>query len=120
VVALGCGCVLLLVLFVGSLLFVVTRAMKSSGAYEEGLARARRNSDVVAAMGEPLEPGFFVSGSVHISGPSGDADLAIPLSGPRGTGTLYVTAVRKAGRWAMEILEVEVDGRPGRIQLLDP
>lgn len=116
----GCAAVLVVVaaLFVGGIALFATTAMKSSGAYEEGLATAQGSKDVLEAMGEPVKPGFFVTGSVSMSGSSGNADLAIPLSGPRGKGTLYLKAEKKAGRWKMELLELEVFGRNDRIQLL--
>ena len=113
------GFILVVFLFVGSILLVVAAAMKSGDAYKAGLAQAQANKEVVEAMGEPVEPGFFVGGSVNVSGPSGNADLAIPLSGPRGKGTLYLTAEKSAGQWVMKVLEVEVKDRTERINLLN-
>lgn len=93
-------------------------AIKSSDVYTQAVAEAQANPEVVAALGEPVEPGFLVSGSVEVSGPVGQADLSIPLSGPQASGTLYVTAVKEAGEWQFTRLEVAVEGSAERIDLL--
>lgn len=115
------GCATLVVLAaaaVAAVLWLVSIGMRSSGAYAEALERARVDCEVQEALGAPVEPGWFVSGSVHVTGPSGEADLAIPLRGPQGSGKLYSTATKAAGRWSFEILEVETPGREDRIDLL--
>ena len=75
---------------------------------------------VHADLGEPVKAGWLVSGNVNVNGPSGEANLSVPLSGPHGKGTLYLTAHKRAGRWEYEVLEVEVEGRQDRIDLLTP
>ena len=122
--ALPVGCLLpLLLCGGGALLFifviygVVTGAIKNSDAYSEGMARARANPEVVAALGEPIESGFWISGSINVNGPSGDVDVSIPISGPKGSGTLYVTGTRSAGRWQYSTMAVEIPGRASRIDL---
>jgi Cytochrome oxidase complex assembly protein 1 len=117
--AIPVGILTALVLFVGVVLLIVAFAMRSGDAYKQGLAKAQTDGSVVEALGEPIEPGFMIAGSVSVSGPSGHADLSIPLSGPRGEGILYVKAEKEAGTWTMQILEVEVIGRPERIHLLN-
>ena len=81
------------------------------------MAQARSNRQVVDALGEPIESGFWISGSINVDGPSGDVDVSIPISGPKGSGTLYVVGNRSAGRWQYSRMEVEVSGRPSRIDL---
>jgi hypothetical protein len=122
--ALPVGCLLPVVLCGGGLavfFFVVfgavTGAIRSSDAYTEGMARARANPEVVAALGEPIESGFWITGNINVSGPSGNVDVAIPISGPKGSGTLYVVGTRSAGRWQYSAMEVELPGRPGRVDV---
>lgn len=83
---------------------LVTGAFRSSYVYQEALARARVNPAVVEQLGTPIEPGRFVSGSISVSGASGEADLAIPVSGPKGRGTLYARASKRAGEWHFSML----------------
>ena len=42
------------------------------------------------------------------------------ISGPKGKGTIYVVAKKSAGEWSYSRMEVEVEGQPGRIDLLRP
>ena len=69
---LGCFTVALLFLaFVGSIVVIVFSAMKSTDVYKEALARAKADPAVIEAA-------------------SGESNLAIPISGPKGKGTIYV------------------------------
>ncbi len=115
--ALACG-VGGLVLFVGLIYGGVTTAIRSSEPYEEGMNRARAHADVKAALGEPIESGFWLTGNINVSGSSGNADLTIPISGPRGSGTLYVAGRKTANQWQYSTMEVELSGRPNRVNLL--
>ncbi|HEY0591334.1 MAG TPA: cytochrome c oxidase assembly factor Coa1 family protein [Thermoanaerobaculia bacterium] len=118
-VALGCAAIVLLgVIAAGALLFFVFGAVKKSAPFTEALARARANPAVVAAIGEPIETGFLVSGNVGYEGSGGTASLAIPLKGPKGSGKLYVEATRAAGAWQYQRLEFEPEGGGARIDLL--
>lgn len=119
VVPAGClGLLAALAAFAGLVLTLVMGGIKSTDAYHEAVDRASASPLVHTALGEPVKIGWFVSGNVNVSGPSGEADLSIPLSGPQGKGTLYVTARKQAGRWQYQVLEVAVEGRPARIDLM--
>jgi hypothetical protein len=119
VVPVGClGLLAALAAFAGLVLTIAMGSVKATDAYREAVDRAKASPQVLAALGEPVKVGWFVSGKVNVSGPSGEADLSIPLSGPKGKGTLYATARKQAGRWRYEVLEVEVEGRKDRIDLM--
>lgn len=110
------------VLFVGVFALAasfVMGMMKSSGAYKEGLARAKECPAVQAALGTPIKDGFFVTGNVSTGGTSGKADLAVPISGPKGKATLCVVASKSAGQWSFSTLAVEVKGSSENISLLE-
>lgn len=120
-IPIGClGALLVLGAFVAVIAGIASVAMRSSDVYEEAVAQASAHPTVVAALGPPIEGGFFVSGSIHVSGPGGDADLEIPLSGSIREAKLYAVATKSAGRWTFSTLEVEVEGMPARIPLLRP
>ncbi len=70
--------------------------MKSSEAYKDALAMVRANPYVQDALGSPIEAGLLVAGNINISDSSGYADLAFPVSGPDGSGTVYVVALTTA------------------------
>jgi len=114
------GCLVPILLGSGFVILVLTLifgALKSSDPYTQALARARANDEVKALLGEPIQPGFWVSGNFQVSGPSGHADFSIPLSGPKGSATLYATATKTAGRWEFTTLEVAPKGSETRIDL---
>jgi len=70
------------------------------------VAAAESNPVVQQKLGEPLKVGFLPSGSMEISGSSGHADLSIPVSGPRGQGTIYAVARKSVGLWKFESLDI--------------
>jgi hypothetical protein len=115
------GCLTMIaavVAFVMVIVAVVFGAMKSTDVYKRAVATARENPAVMQALGTPIKEGLFLSGSTNVDGASGDANLAIPISGPNGKGKIYVVAKKSAGRWSYSTLEVQVDGRERRIDLL--
>jgi Cytochrome oxidase complex assembly protein 1 len=115
------GCLTLIVLFlafIAGIFAIVEGSFKSSTVYAHALAQANANSHVSETMGKPLKPGWFISGSISVAGDSGDADISIPISGPKGKGTVYVVAKKTEGAWQYQTLQVEVDGHQDRIDLL--
>ena len=116
---LGCFSVVLLFLaFIGSILVVVFSAMKSTDVYKEALARAKADPAVIEALGSPIEEGFLLSGNTNVNGAAGESNLAIPISGPKGKGTIYVSANKSLGQWNYSGLVVEVGQTRERIDLL--
>ena len=115
----GCLAVLLLVVaFVAFIIAVVFGAMKSSDVYKTALAKAKADPRVIAALGSPIDAGFFVSGNRNVSGSSGNADLTIPISGPEGKGTIYFVASKLAGKWTFSKLIVDVEKTAKRVDLI--
>ena len=104
--------------FVTLIFSFVIGSIKSSDVYQESLAKARSNEQVKAALGTPIEPGFFVSGNINVSNDSGNANLSIPISGPQGKGTIYVTANKYAGKWRYSAMECEISSTGSRVNLL--
>ena len=110
-VLLGCaGFVVMAVLGVFGLL-------KSSTPYAHALAQVRSNERVQRAIGQPIAPGWLVSGSVQIRGARGNARLLIPISGPKGEADIVVVASRSGGDWTYSELAVRVKGTNQRIVL---
>jgi len=114
VLVLVAGAVATVYLFVS----VVFGALKSSGGYQEALTAARSDSAVVRALGTPIKDGLLPAGDVNTSGSTGRSDLAIPVSGPKGSGTLYVKATRSASGWSFTELVLKVEGSGETIDLL--
>ena len=116
------GCLSMLAITAGViflLLSLIFGMMKSSDAYKQAMVKVRASTAVSAALGTPIKEGYFTSGSVNVSGPSGNAQLAIPISGPKGTGTVYLEAAKSMGQWSFSKLVVEIEGAKERIDLLE-
>ena len=116
------GCLGALVIFAAFIMLIVTVVfgmIKSSDVYKDALATARAHPSLVKALGSPIEEGIFVMGSINMSGASGQADLAIPISGPNGKGTIYAVASRSAGQWTFSKLFVEIKTTKERIDLIE-
>ena len=116
------GCLTTILVVVGgvaALAYGVFSMMKSADVFTDAIAKARANAAVVEALGSPIEDGLMMSGNINVSGGSGDADLAVPLTGPKGTGTLYIVATKSAGEWRYSTLQVEVESSDQRIDLLE-
>jgi Cytochrome oxidase complex assembly protein 1/zinc-ribbon domain len=101
------------------ILTLVMSSMKDSDVAKEAFSRARSNPSVAQELGTPIEEGWFASGNINVSSASGDADLALPISGPRGKGTVYVTAQKSAGEWTYTLMQAAIGGNGRRIDLLD-
>ena len=115
------GCftvVVLFMVFVGSILVIVFSAMKSTDVYKEALARAKADPAVIEALGSPIKEGFLMSGNTNVNGAAGESNLAIPISGPKGKGTIYVSANKALGQWNYSGLVVEIGQTHQRIDLL--
>lgn len=93
----------------------ITAVMKQSEAYQLSLAEIQRNEEVRATLGEPISPGFFVSGNVSTSGPDGKAALQYSVSGTKAEGTVYAYATKQAGVWALARVAVDVPAAQRRI-----
>lgn len=99
---------------------LVMHAMKSTVAYQQAVARAADDPTVIAALGQPIRPAFFVSGNFTTDGSRGHADFAIPLHGPKGNATVYVQAKEALGAWTYSTLTVQIGHDKPRIDLLHP
>lgn len=86
-------------------------AMKHSDAYRMSLEAVKANNEVTAALGQPLEPGIFVSGSINSSGPDGKAALQYSVTGPNGTGDVSAYVLKHAGQWQLQEVVVQVPGK---------
>lgn len=118
--ALGCGLLALLVM-IGTiaLLVIVFNAIKSTDLYKEAVRRATSDPRLVAQLGTPIEPGFFVSGNVSVSGSNGDGDIAFSVSGPKGKASVHAVAKRDSDGWHYSELTAKPN-HGARIDLLHP
>jgi hypothetical protein len=117
----GCAVLLAAALTFTLILFTfIFGMMRNSAAVKMALRQAQSNAVVAERLGTPLETGWFMSGNINVTGPSGHAEMEIPVSGPKGKGTIYLVADKNAGLWSFSTLQVAfADGEP-RVDLLLP
>ena len=116
---------LLLAAFFGLIVFAVgvfaliMGGIRSSDVAKEAVARAQSNPIVVQRLGAQIKEGWMMSGSINVSaGGSGDAELAVPISGPQGKATVYVTARKIAGTWNYSQMLAAIEGSGEKIDML--
>jgi hypothetical protein len=102
----------------GVFLLSIFAVLSDSDISKLAFTTAQTDTVVQQRLGTPLKRGFFTSGSIETSGPSGRADIAIPISGPKSKGTLYAVARKSAGFWKFDTLQIAFDGDPKRVDLL--
>jgi hypothetical protein len=115
------GCLGFLVLasaFVGGIFLLVETSFRNSDVCAQALARAQADPRVVAEIGQPLKAGWLITGDINVYGSSGRADVSVPIFGPKGKGKIDAVARKTAGVWEFQTLQVKVEGRPERIDLL--
>jgi len=98
--------------------FWVLSLVGNSGPANLAFDKATANPVLAQRLGHPITKGRFVSGSINSTGPSGHAELAIPVSGPKGAGTLYVEAHKRAGLWELDLLQFGPTAGSERLDLL--
>ena len=108
-----------LVVFSTGIFALIVEGMRSSDVAQEALARAQANPAMVQRLGARIDEGWMMSGSINqATGGSGDAQLAVPISGPKGSATVYVIASKVAGTWNYSQILAAIDGSGEKIDLL--
>ena len=118
--ALPSGCLVLVLLLFGGCAAMVAGVfgmMKSGEPYRDAIARVQHDEAAIAALGEPIDTGWWIAGNYSENPGTGSADYTVPVSGPRGTGTLYVEARKHEGRWRFTVLSLVPDGSGDPIDL---
>lgn len=104
-VTVGCaGCATVLMLFVGFIALIVMTIfyfMRSSEACQMALEEAKKSAVLRRELGEPMTLGWIVTGSVNTASGAGKANLSVPVSGPKQSATLQISATQTDGVWQL-------------------
>jgi hypothetical protein len=107
--------------FVGAVVGAVEYGFHNSGLYKMSLDRVSNDPQVIAVIGQPGNPKWFVSGNMKVltSGghSTGHGDLYYDLVGPKGKCEVYVTG-DKNDVWLITRLELHFLGRPDNLILV--
>ncbi len=102
----------------GASLYWAFTMLGNSGPAQLAFATASSSPVLAERLGSPLKKGWLVSGSIEVNGPAGQAELSMPVSGPKGEGTLYLQAHKQAGLWQMDLLKFGPKDSEERLDLL--
>jgi len=106
------GCMSLIVvfiLFIGSIFYGVTTALEESQPYEYALEKINQDQEITSVLGSPIEKDGMIQGSYNYSNGKKSADIKIPVSGPNGSGILFVEATGEDDNWTYNIIRVEIN-----------
>lgn len=95
-------CVVLGVLFI-----VLQIAFRSSGLFKVAVDAVQTDESVIAALGEPLDPGMLITGNLSL-GTLSSGNLNFSVVGPRGSGRVSVAGLKGNAEWKILFLEVLV------------
>lgn len=111
------GCLTIIVLIVVGV-FGVFSMINDFEPTKFALEEASTNPIVIEALGEPIEKDGVTSGNFTFNNGEGNADFSIPISGPKGMGTVRVVAEQKDDEWTYEKLYVTIKESNEKINLL--
>ena len=118
----GCGCAAIVIIGIcgAAAAFIgFSKLMKSNAPYTDSITAVQNSPAAVAALGEPIEPGFFPTGNINLNNGEGTVDFQIGVSGPKGKGKIFVKGNKASGSssWNYETWELKVDGQEQAIPL---
>lgn len=105
----GClGLIVVFIMFVGSVFYGVTAVLEESQPYEHALETINQDEEITNALGAPIVKDGMIQGSYNNTNGIKTAQMKIPVSGPKGSGTLFVKASGAADHWNYDEIRVEI------------
>ncbi|HKB80063.1 MAG TPA: cytochrome c oxidase assembly factor Coa1 family protein [Thermoanaerobaculia bacterium] len=116
----GCSvAAVIVVVAIAGIVALFFAGIRRSDVYSGARDAARRDPRVIAALGEPIHTGWWVTGSVNINNEKGNADFHFPLIGSKERGRVHAIAELDEGKWRYTVLTVTPRGGPP-IDVLQP
>lgn len=111
------ACGFLMIIFIGGIIMAVMTMIKKSEPYQVAMGKVQQDEQIIQYLGEPIEPGWFITGNIKLSNDSGNANIQIPISGSHGAGTLYVEAEKEFGKWDYKRVVCHIKSKDMRIDI---
>jgi hypothetical protein len=105
------GCFSLIIIFImliGSIFYGVTSALEESQPYEYALEKINEDDEITGVLGSPIVKDGMIQGSYNYSNGTKTAAMKIPISGPYGSGILFVDAKGTDDNWTYNVIRVEI------------
>ncbi len=116
----GCAALAASFVFLFVLIFsVVMYFIRNSDGVEAAVKLAKENAALVEMLGEPIEIGWLVNGSIQGAGVGAKVEVNIPLTGPKGAGTLMAQGYRETEqKWRFTMLRFAPENADEAMDLL--
>ncbi len=98
--------------------FAVSYGMKQSDAYKLTYTELSKDPTATRILGTPIDTGM-VQGRIESNSNGGSADISFSVSGPKAKGKVFAEAHKDLGAWRLDRMELEVDGAPRRVPLIE-
>ena len=106
------GCLVLVSLFllvVIGFVIMVFCFIRGSDAAEMAMTAVRSTPEAVQLLGEPIEKGYWVTGSINTENGRQYANVRVPVSGPKGSGVVHLVGTCESGQaWVHTTLMLEL------------
>jgi len=115
------GCLTIIILFfvfLGSVIFGVSKVISNSTPYEDAISRAQEDEYIIQLLGEPIEKNGIVQGEISIENGTGLANISIPIKGPKGEAKVYVVGTKEHDEWTYSELYVVPEETNEQVDLL--
>ena len=96
------------------------KTLRDSEAAQAALRESQASTALIEEIGEPMKMGWFLEGGVNVgvANNSGNADILVPIKGPKGTASVHAIGVREGGVWIMQEMTATVEGTGNTVDLL--
>jgi hypothetical protein len=109
------GCLVLgmvILLIVIGFVIMVFSFIRNNDAVEMAMTAARSTPEAVTVLGEPIEKGWWVTGSINTENGKQSADVRVPVTGPAGEGVVHLVGTCDDGQaWVFTVLQLQLDQR---------
>ncbi|GAA4116312.1 hypothetical protein GCM10022393_16880 [Aquimarina addita] len=115
------GCLTLIVVLVilfGAMIFGVSKVFTGTVPYQEGVEMAKQDEYLQKVLGEPIEADGMMSGEISTSNGSGIVDISIPIKGPDGEATIYITGTKENDKWTYSKVDAVIKETNESVDLL--
>jgi hypothetical protein len=90
------------------IVYTIFGILRSSDPYIDSLRQAQASPELMAEIGEPIEPGWIITGEVNLNNDDGHANLSYSVSGPLGSADINVVGTKNAGTWTYSQMQARV------------
>lgn len=105
------GCltfIILFIIFIGSIFYSVSSAFEEIQPYEYALEKINQDQEITDELGTPIKKDGFISSDYSNDNGKKTTKLVVPVSGPKGSGTLFIEASGDGDNWIYDVIRIEI------------